>query len=218
MIDTVIDKNPAEPFWSRVRTALGALRPTTRDAQPDSSQPVIARAMGMRPKLAAPIEAALVGGWTSAAAGHVSLSLLVIEIDRMHDYLGAYGKPAADDCVGSVMRAIAQNLPRPGDVCLLWGTATFVIVLPDLPVLMARASAAKIHDAIRHLGLAHKESHVGGVTVSMGLAVSNPRGNYDRKFFQTGLDALKKAQRKGLGRVETIDLRPAQERKRKKSA
>ena len=31
-------------------------------------------------------------------------------------------------------------------------------------------------------------------------------------------EALKKAQRKGLGRIQTVDLRPAQERKRKKAA
>ena len=80
---------------------------------------------------------------------------------------------------------------------------------------MARACAAKITEAVRQLNLPHKESHAGIVTVSMGLAVSNPQGGYDRRFFETAAEALKKAQRKGLGRIEAVDLRPAQERKRK---
>ena len=218
MTDTVIDKDIAEPFWSRVRGALEALRPASRSSRVEQDVPAMARAIGKRPKTGAVIDEELANGWASAAARHVSLSLLVIEIDRMNDYLTAYGKPAADDCAASVMQAVAGTLPRAGDRCLRWGVATFVVVLPDLPVLMARASAAKIHDAVRHLGLEHKESHAGAVTVSMGLSVSNPRGGYDKKVFHAALDALKKAQRKGLGRLEAIDLRPAQERKRRKAA
>ncbi len=218
MTDTVIDKAAGEPFWSRVRGALDALRPAARSQSYADDLPAMTRAIGRRPKPGLRIEQELANGWASAAGRHVSLSLLVIEIDRMQDYLATYGKPAADDCVASVMQALADMLPRDSDVCLRWGVATFVVVLPDLPVLMARASAAKMHDAVRHLGLAHKESHAGAVTVSMGLAVNNPRGPYDRKLFQSALEALKKAQRQGLGRLETIDLRPAQERKRKKAA
>ena len=80
---------------------------------------------------------------------------------------------------------------------------------------MARATADKINAAVRDLMLAHKESHAGLVTVSLGLAVSNPRGSYDRKFFEAGAAALKKAQRKGIGRLQVVDLRPAQQRRRK---
>ncbi|MGV8854361.1 MAG: diguanylate cyclase domain-containing protein [Devosia sp.] len=218
MTVTAIDKATAEPFWARVTAALAALRPIAGSREPAYDTPAIVRTMGMRPKLGARIDEQLVDGWATAAGRHVSLSLLVIEIDCMSDYFSAYGKDAADDCVASVMRAVTDALPRQGDTCLRWGAASFVIVLPDLPVLLARTSAAKIHDAVRRLGLVNKESHAGGVTVSIGLAVNNPRGGYDRKFFQTAIEALKKAQRKGLGRVEVTDLRPAQERKRKKAA
>ncbi|MEO5613813.1 MAG: hypothetical protein ABIR04_02655, partial [Cypionkella sp.] len=76
-------------------------------------------------------------------------------------------------------------------------------------------TANKIALAVRDLGLAHKESHAGLVTIGIGLAVSNPRGHFDRKFFETAAEALKKAQRRGLNRIEAVDLRPAQERKRK---
>ncbi|UXN73468.1 hypothetical protein N8D56_21800 [Devosia sp. A8/3-2] len=53
------------------------------------------------------------------------------------------------------------------------------------------------------------------MTASVGLAVSNPQGGYDRTFFEAGAQALKKAQRKGMGRLEVVDLRPAQERRRR---
>lgn len=214
MTDTTIAKDSHDTFWSRVREALGGSR-ATRERVPAYGQAAIARSIGMKPRLGARIEEELALGWSHATARRVSMSLLVVEIDGMTDYFSAYGKTATDDCVLAVMRAVTDMLPRPGDTCLRLGRATFVIVLPDLPILMARACAARITDAVRQLGLPHKESHAGIVTVSMGLAVSNPQGDYDKRFFETAAGALKKAQRKGLGRIEAVDLRPAQERKRK---
>ena len=206
-------KDSGDPFWTRVRTALNALRPVR---QPAYGQAVIARSIGIKPKLGAIIEEELASGWARAAEKHVSLSLLVIEIDRSTEYFAAYDAAEADDGVMAVMQAIADALPREGDICLRFGRGGFVVVLPDLPVLIARTSASKIADAVRRQSLAHKESHAGIVTVSLGLAVTNPRGAYDKKFFEAGAEALKKAQRKGLGYLQAVDLRPALDRKKKR--
>ena len=209
MTDTAIGKEPAEPFWTRVRAALGAMRPVRQERAPAYGQAAIARSMGIRPKLGARIEEELHHGWSQSAARRVSMSLVVIEIDRFADYFAAYGRDEADQCLLTVMRAITEALPREGDSCLLLCAASFVIVL------LARAIATKIAEAVRQLALPHKESHAGIVTLSMGLAVTNPHGNYDRKFFEAAAEALKKAQRRGMGRMEGVDLRPALERKRK---
>ena len=200
-------------FWTRVRTALGGLRPVR---QPAYGQAAIARSIGMKPKLGALIEESLVQGWTAAAARNVSLSLLVIEMDRSTEYFATYDKAETDDGIMTVMQTITQELPRAGDVCLRLGNAGFVVVLPDLPALIAKSLALRIVDAVRRQSLAHRESHAGVVTVSLGLAVTNPRGGYDRKFFEAGAEALKKAQRRGIGYLQTVDLRPALDRKKKR--
>jgi diguanylate cyclase (GGDEF)-like protein len=205
----------SDHFWARVRIALGVLRPVSRDRVPAYGQAAIARQIGIKPRLGSRIEEELSESWSKAAARKVSMSLLVIEIDRMAEFFAAYGKQPSDDCVRVVMGAIADALPRDGDVCLRMGRATFVVALPDLPVLLARASAGQIAEAVRKQALAHKESHAGIVTVSMGLAVVNPSGTYDKSFFETAAAALKKAQRMGLGRLHSVDLRPAQGEKRK---
>lgn len=212
MTDTATPRDQVDPFWSRVRTALNAMRPVR---QPAYGQAAIARSIGMKPKLGTLIEEELHAGWAKAAEKHVSLSLLVIEIDRATEYFAAYDKAATDDAVIAVMHAIADALPRGGDSCLRLGRGGFVVALPDVPALMARAAALKIADAVRRLSVANKESHAGVVTVSLGLAVTNPSGAYDRKFFEAGAEALKKAQRKGLGYLQAVDLRPALDRKRK---
>src|SRR5215217_5427843 len=215
MTETATAKDHSEPFWTRVRAALGVMRPVRQERAPAYGQAAMARTIGMKPKLGARIDDELSQGWSHAAARRVSMSLLVIEIDRFADYFTGYGRSQTDECLMAVMQSITDALPREGDTCLRLGRATFVMVLPDLPALMARATAAKIAETIRALALPHKESHAGIVTVSMGLAVTNPQGNYDKKFFEAAAEALKKAQRKGMGRMEGVDLRPALERRRK---
>lgn len=217
MTDTAISKDGSDPFWSRVRSALGALRPVRqqRERAPAYGQAAIARTLGMRTRLGTKIDEELAQSWSRSAERNVSLSLLVVEMDRSKEYFTAYGKASTDDCLSAMQAAIRHCLPREGDKCLRLGRHGFVVVLPDFPVLMARSIAAKISAAIRSEGLAHKESHAGIVTACIGLAVSNPQGGYDKKFFETAAEALKKAQRRGLGRIEAVDLRPAQQRKRK---
>jgi diguanylate cyclase (GGDEF)-like protein len=215
MTDTVTSKESPDPFWTRVRVALGGTRPMPQERLPAYGKAAMARSIGMKPRLSAPLEEELAAAWTRSAERKVSLSLLVIELDRFKEYSGAYGKHEIEDCLMSVMDAIREVLPREGDSVYRLGRASFVVVLPDFPALMARSTAQKIAIAVRDLNLAHKESHAGIVTTGIGLAVGNPRGNYDRKFFETAAEALIKAQRRGLNRVEAVDLRPAQDRKRR---
>lgn len=198
--------NDGDHFWSRVRAALDALKPAARERIAPFGPATIGFQPDGKSQAEDPVQDELSRNWANAAARAVPMSLLVIEIDRMGDYLSAYGRPTTDHCIRSVMQAIADALPRDGDLCLRMGQATFVVALPDLPMLRAESSAGHIGEAIRRLGLSHKESHAGLVTASMGLAVTEPSGEYDPKFFATAKAALRKAQRKGLGRLHAVDL------------
>ncbi len=215
MTDIVTIKQSPDPFWMRVRVALGAMRPVRQERAPAYGKAAMARSIGMKPRLGALLEEELAIAWMRSSERKVSLSLLVIELDRFKEYATVYGRHETEDCLRSAMDAIRDVLPRQGDSVYRLGRASFVVVLPDFPALLARATAQKIAIAVRDLNLAHKESHAGIVTTGIGLAVGNPRGNYDRKFFETAAEALIKAQKRGLNRIEAVDLRPAQERKRK---
>lgn len=220
MTDTATIKDDNAPLWARVRMALGAMVPARqpRERVPAYGQAAIARSLGMRQRLGAAIEEELGLAWTRSAERKVSLSLLVIEIDRINEYFSAYGKPATDDCTLAAMQAVRSVMPRSDDNCLRLGRACFVVVMADYPALMARAAAQKIALAIREEAIAHKESHAGIVTASIGVAVVNPAGNYDKRFFEAAAEALKKAQRRGLNRIEAVDLRATQDRKARAAA
>jgi len=147
-----------------------------------------------------------------AAERNVSLCVVALEIDCFGEYLAAYGRDAAEDCLETLERVIASLLKRDEDCCLRLGQSGFLLVLPDMPMLMGRDLANKINQAVRREGLVNKESHAGAVTLGAGLAVVNPEPPFDKDVLETAKMALRKAQRRGLGRLEIADMRVSEKR------
>lgn len=214
MTDAHLVQASSDPFWARVRQALTGSRPPAGPGEwkPAYRHAAIARSLGMRPRLSEELETQLSEAWSISASMNVSLSLLVLQIDRHTDYFNAYGPDATEDMLAAVYETIAAKLPGPGNVCYRLGRTQFVVVVPNYPVLMARVAAQTIGAAVISSGIAHKASHAGVVTTSVGIAVVNPQGGLDRKFLETAVGALGKAQRRGLNRIETIDLRKTRQR------
>ncbi|WDR02744.1 diguanylate cyclase [Devosia algicola] len=149
---------------------------------------------------------------------NVSMCLMVIDLDRFDDYFSAYGKSASEECVDTVLATINANLPREHDKCFRFGRHQFVVVLPDYPLLLARKGADKIIKAVHDEAIQHKESHAGVVTASVGIAAANPSGNLSKKFFEVAAAAQAKAARRGLGRMQAVDLRKPKGDKAKSGA
>lgn len=196
-----------EWFWQRVRTILGrhaALR--------GSGGAEALEAMRKRYPAGRPIEEELQRAWLMASERRVSLCVVALEIDCHVEYLSAYGRDAAEDCMETLERLIASLLVREDDSCMRLGQSGFVLVLPDMPMLMGRELVMKINQAVRRQGLINKESHAGAVTLGAGLAVVNPEPPYDRNVLDIAKQALRKAQRRGLGRLDIADLRGGEKR------
>lgn len=196
-------------FWARVRSVLGRGEPVPAYGHASIGSP----AKKARP--AQRIEENLRHGWVESAQRHVSLCVLALELDRYPEYFAAYGRDAVEHSLDRLHEAIQQLLPRATIECLRHGRSGFVLILPDMPVLMARELASKIAVAVRHEGLPNRESHAGQVTLSMGLSVTNPQGTFDRSVLNNASQAVKRAQRRGLARLEVVDLRAKSDRRKK---
>jgi diguanylate cyclase (GGDEF)-like protein len=194
-------------LWQKVRSLLGRhaeRRDTRRSMSPEGSRK---RQTGARP-----IQEELQKAWMLAAERNVSLCVLALEIDCFGEYLSAYGRDATEDCLETLERVIAAFLKREEDICLRLGQSGFLLVLPDMPMLMGRDIANKINQAVRREGLVNKESHAGAVTLGAGLAVVNPEPPFDKDVLDTAKVALRKAQRRGLARLEIADMRISDKR------
>ncbi len=198
-------------FWARVRSVLGR----------NGAEPAYGHsAIGNPEKKSRPaqrIDEELRRGWNEAGQRNVSLCVLSMDMDNYSEYFAAYGRDAVELSLDRLQETIQPLLPRDSLACLRQGRAGFVLVLPDMPVLMARELAGRIAKAIRQENLPNKESHAGQVTLSMGLAVTNPQGGLDRSVLHKANQAVKRAQHRGLARLEVVDMRGKPE-KRKKAA
>lgn len=204
---TMTEAFQKDGLWQRVRTLLGG------HAERRAAAGKAARgALGWRLPAARPIEEELQRAWMLAAERNVSLCVMVFEIDCFGDYLAAYGRDAAEDCLETLERVVAGLLKREDDYCLRLGQGGFVLILPDMPMLMGRELAGRIGQAVRREGLVNKESHAGAVTLGAGLAVVNPEPPFDKDVLDTAKTALRKAQRRGLARLEIADMRLSDKR------
>src|SRR3954469_5689946 len=107
MTDFAPVKETSDPFWTRVRMALGVLR---QEREPAYGQAAIARSIGIKTRLGSRIEGELAAAWTRSGEPKVSLSRLVVELDRFKEYFAAYGRDDADDCLVAVLQAIGAVL------------------------------------------------------------------------------------------------------------
>ncbi|MCW5721281.1 MAG: diguanylate cyclase [Devosia sp.] len=195
-----------DSFWDRVRALL--------QRTPAGRSSAFA-AIGRQAAQTGPLEEELRRAWSIAAERQIGLCVMAVEIDCFTDYLAAYGRDAAEDCLETLDQAIGAVLGRPEFRCLRVGQSGFVLVLPDLPLRTARGLAGKIMAAVRHEGLVNKESHAGVVTVGAGLAVIDPVAGFDYSVLDAARHAVRKAQRHGLSRLDAIDLNTAEERQSK---
>jgi PleD family two-component response regulator len=68
-----------------------------------------------RHSAARPIEEELQKAWMLAAERNVSLCVMTLEIDCFGEYLAAYGRDAAEDCLETLERLISSMLKREED-------------------------------------------------------------------------------------------------------
>ena len=201
----------SEGLWARIRTALAR---GNEAHEPPYGHAAIARNPNKKSRLGQRIDEELRRGWSYCAERNVSLCVLALEIDGYAEYFATYGREAVEDSFEFLESIIGAQLSRETEICLRSGQTGFVLVLPDMPALMARDLASRIAAALRREGIPNRESHAGQVTLSTGIAVVNPQGKLDRSVLNAASQAVKKAQRRGLARLEIMDLRGRDDKRR----
>lgn len=97
------------------------------------------------------------------------LSLLMMDIDYFKDYNDAYGHPAGDKILISVVKAIQSQLNRATDVVTRYGGEEFAVIMPDCEMEGSQMLAEKLRAAVANLNIPHCKSKVADhVTLSIG--------------------------------------------------
>ena len=132
-----------------------------------------------------------------------SLSLIMADIDFFKLYNDSYGHQEGDDCLRLVAQACGKNVHRPGDLPFRYGGEEFALILADTDINGAIGVAESIRKGVEELNLINEDSPIGGlVTMSFGVAVSDPDGEISRDYLIRMADqALYRAKKAGRNRV-----------------
>ncbi|MBL8807364.1 MAG: PleD family two-component system response regulator [Rhodospirillales bacterium] len=131
-----------------------------------------------------------------------TLALLMIDIDHFKKVNDTHGHPVGDE----VLRAVAerlQNSVRPFDTVARWGGEEFMVVMPDADEKIGKVVAERLRSKIEQLPVATSQPQGGiQVTISIGVAASQPNGFDPATLIQAADAALYRAKEGGRNRVE----------------
>jgi diguanylate cyclase (GGDEF)-like protein len=147
-------------------------------------------------------DAVLATEWRRAQRLQQPLALLMLDVDHFKLYNDTYGHLAGDDCLRRMANLIATQGARPGDLAARYGGEEFAVILPNTDAAGAGKIATRIRDAVATLGLAHTQSSLQRVSVSIGVAVAQPQQELQPAALVAMADrALYKAKHLGRDRV-----------------
>jgi diguanylate cyclase (GGDEF)-like protein/PAS domain S-box-containing protein len=125
-------------------------------------------------------------------------AVVMIDIDAYKSYNDQYGHQRGDDCLRTIAQTIALSAKRPTDIVARYGGEEFALILKDTDLQGARVVAERIRRAVEELQVPHLASHIGIVTVSLGVAAQQPRQGGDPAGLVAAADrALYEAKRRG---------------------
>ncbi|MCA1778994.1 MAG: GGDEF domain-containing protein [Xanthomonadaceae bacterium] len=143
--------------------------------------------------------------WTNAVAEKISISVILLDIDRFKQYNDSAGHQAGDECLRQVATALQSGVMRDDDLVARYGGEEFVILLPNTGGEVVSGIAERIRRRIEELAIPHPDSDVSAcVTISLGVATARI-GQHDSPgaLIERADQALYRAKHAGRNQVAT---------------
>jgi diguanylate cyclase (GGDEF)-like protein len=118
-----------------------------------------------------------------------ALSLLFVDVDFFKRFNDSQGHPAGDQVLEQVGSALAKAVQRPGDQVGRYGGEEFLVLLAQTDLAGACLVAEKVRLAVAALDIAHPDSPLGRVTVSIGVASRSAEDDIDVETLTASADA-----------------------------
>jgi diguanylate cyclase (GGDEF)-like protein len=130
-----------------------------------------------------------------AARQHLSLSVVMLDVDHFKSFNDTFGHPAGDEVLRSVARTLREGV-RLQDVVARYGGEEFVLLLPACDAAAACEAAERVRARIEQLSGMPRL-----VTASLGVATADPGTCDPETLIQQADQALYHAKRSGRNRV-----------------
>ena len=144
------------------------------------------------------------------SVGIRTMSLLMLDLDKIHEVNETHGTPAGDH-IFMVVAEILRSCTRAGDICSRFSGDEFGVFLPDTDLAEARSIAERIRETIanRKIFVPRSPEVVDKVEIythtSIGVALAPIHAKTRDSLFLAADAALRKAKELGRNRVELAD-------------
>jgi two-component system chemotaxis family response regulator WspR len=137
----------------------------------------------------------------------MSLAVVMVDVDHFKSYNDTYGHAAGDDVLKHVANTLRANVLRGSDLVARYGGEEFVALLPDATPGGTALAVERMRTAVERLGLPHRGSLTGVVTISVGAAVGVIGEIGPRELLRAADEALYTAKADGRNRIEVVNCR-----------
>jgi diguanylate cyclase (GGDEF)-like protein len=131
---------------------------------------------------------------------HGSVAILAVDVDHFKLFNDTYGHPAGDALL-SALGTLLQERVRFEDIACRSGGEEFNLILPDCGADQAVVRAEALREAVKALKVGVRGRTYGGVTISIGVAISPQNGAEPGTLLQEADEALYQAKAEGRDRI-----------------
>lgn len=148
--------------------------------------------------------------WSNGIRNKISISIIMIDIDRFKLYNDTYGHLQGDRCLRQVAQTIDRTIKRPKDLVARYGGEEFIVVLPHCNLAGAVVVAHNICSQVKALNIVHVSSDISDrITISLGVASAIPTIDSQASSLVKAADqCLYLAKQRGRDRIEMYQNQP----------
>lgn len=138
----------------------------------------------------------------------IPASVLLIDVDRFKAFNDSYGHQSGDECLRRIAGVMQASCSGEHQLAARYGGEELAVILPNTPMAAARALAESVRVGVSSLNIGHVASELRRVTVSIGVAQTEPSLRDSIDLLRAADDALYQAKATGRDRVRTATVTP----------
>jgi diguanylate cyclase (GGDEF)-like protein len=140
--------------------------------------------------------------WGRAIRETLSISLLIIDVDKFKVYNDTFGHPQGDTLLHTVAGVFKEALKRPADFVARWGGEEFIMLLPGSDLEGALNVAERVRSSVESTIIPCIDGTSTSTTVSIGVNSERPIIHLPAAGFVSRADkALYEAKESGRNRI-----------------
>lgn len=133
-----------------------------------------------------------------------SLGVIMVDLDHFKRFNDTFGHSGGDALLSALGRMLLDQV-RKEDVACRYGGEEFTLILPEASLETTSERAEELRRLVHGLHLEHQGQSLGGITISLGVAVYPQHGDEPETLLRAADKALYQAKHGGRDRVVAAD-------------